>query len=234
MVSCWAEALTGCCGGQSREHYLSRSIIGSDDVRVSGFPFLRGETRLIPGERLVAKILCKHHNTILSPVDAAAGHFFQVLKGFKSRAIMRARGARKPGGIDMYRVNGPLVERWFLKTVINVMFDREINTDRRWRPSDVWVRSAFGVAPFPEGCGFYFLEGESNWRDSSESAIGIRPLTHGTTDSIIGGQFIIEDLQFAVSMERPHESHGCGYRIRAIKDKPSLNLRQIINFDWSP
>jgi hypothetical protein len=104
VVTCWAEALNDCGTVQSREHYLSRAIIGSGDVVVSGFPFLRGATRSIPGERLVAKMLCKRHNTLLSPLDAAAGHFFQVLSAFKYRGIMRAHGARKAGGVDIYEV----------------------------------------------------------------------------------------------------------------------------------
>jgi hypothetical protein len=233
MVTCWAETLGDCGTIQSREHYLSRSIIGSDDVVVSGFPFLKGETRTIPGERLVAKMLCKPHNEYLSPTDSAAGHFFQVLSAFKQRAIMRARGARKPGGIDMYDVDGALVERWMLKTLINVMFDRDLGADERWRPPDLWVRCAFGTSPFPAKCGLYLLEGEGSSQMTKHSAIGILPRTRSDRDdTLIGGQFRMADLQFALSMEPLHSSHQPLYRLRELKDKPSLELRQIAHFRW--
>ena len=234
MVNCWARCLGDCGTTQSREHYLSRSIVGSGDILISGFPFLKGETRSIPGDRLVAKMLCKTHNERLSPLDAAAGHFFQVLSTFRYRGLMRASGARKPGGIDMYEVDGAFVERWMLKTLINVMFERELGSDQRWHPPELWVRCAFGTTSFPDRCGLYLLPGEG-WDSLSEKfAIGILPLTRSDADStLIGGQFRMGNLQFALTFERLHETHQRLYRVRALKDKPSLDLRQIIHFRWS-
>lgn len=132
--------LANCEGPITEEHYLSHGIIGSDDVVVSGLPFLRGETRVIPGAKLTRNMLCLRHNGALSPVDSAATYFFRVIKTFKERAFMRARGARKRGGIDTYSVDGALVERWALKTLVNVMFDRELESGKRWRPEERWVR----------------------------------------------------------------------------------------------
>jgi hypothetical protein len=159
---------------QSREHYLSRAIIGSGEVVVSCFPFLKGETRTIPGERLVAKMLCKRHNEALSPLDSAAGHFFQVLSAFKYRGAMRAQGATKPGGIDMYEVDGALVERWMLKTIINVMFDRELVSDQKWRPPELWVRCVSGLVLSPTDVDFTSLKAKDNARRPD-----IRPLVFG-------------------------------------------------------
>ena len=234
MITCWARVLQECNDVQSREHYLSRAIIGSGNVTISGLPFLHGKARAIPGERLVAKILCKRHNELLSPLDAAAGHFFQVLKAFKKRGIMRAHGAKKPGGIDMYEVAATLVERWMLKTVINVMFERRIDPDIAWYPPETWVRCAFALRPFPEWCGLYLLTGESSSHNGALSAIGIRPLTKGVDGKeLIGAQFQIEELQFVLAMEPLGDIHRTGYRIQALKDKPSLDLRQIIHFRWT-
>lgn len=201
---------------------------------VSGLPFPQGKTRRMPGDRLVAKMLCKGHNEDLSPLDAAAGHFFQVLKAFKHRGIMRARGAKKPGGIDVYRVDGSLVERWMLKTVINVTFGRHVTPADRWRPPESWVRCVFGRTPFPAKCGFYLLTGEANVVESSLSSLGVRLLTRSddATVSLIGGQFRIEEMQFAVMMIPLHERHAGGYRTRVMRDKPSLDVRQVVNIEW--
>lgn len=234
MVNCWASALGDCGKDQSREHYLSASIIGSDDVVISGLPFLNGEQRRIPGKRLVAKMLCKRHNEILSPLDAAAGHFFQVLSAFKIRGIMRARGAKKLGGIDVYEIDGAQVERWMLKTVINLMFERELNSGEKWVPPELWVRCVFGKTTFPDRCGLYILEGEALWAVTEHSSIGIRLMTRSSDDEfVIGGQFQMAELQFALAMEPLHARHQRLYRVRVLKDKPSLDLLQIANFIWT-
>jgi hypothetical protein len=233
MVTCWAEPLGGCGSVQSREHYLSRAIIGSGEVAVSGFPFLQGKARTIPGERLVAKMLCKIHNERLSPLDSSAGHFFQVLSAFKQRGIMRARGAKKPGGIDMYEVDGALVERWMLKTLINVMFDRELTSDRKWRPPELWVRCVYGLAVFPDWCGLYLLPGQAKVT-LGNSGVGIRLLTaDDDDDTVTAAQFRMADVQFALSMEPLATRHQHLYRLRAMKDKPSLDVLQIVHFRWT-
>jgi hypothetical protein len=234
MVSCWAQALGDCSGGQSREHYLSRSVIGTGEIVVSGFPFLRGQTRTIPGERLVAKILCKDHNRQLSPVDRAAGHLFQVLKAFKERGRMRARGFRKPGGIDMYEVDGTLIERWMLKTLINFVLDRDFAPEQHWRPPELWVRCAFGLTAFPDRCGLYLLA-DNKWRKPSrEPAIWLQPLLSGPNNDVLdGGQMMMADVQFAIAMSPLGRVHQPLFRVRAIKDKPALELRQVINFHWA-
>jgi len=232
MTTCWSDVLGDCGGGQSEEHYLSRSIIGNSTVTISGFPFLDGKTRTLPGKRLTRNMLCKRHNESLSPLDAAAGHFFQVIKAFMHRGKMRARGARKPGGLDIYRVDGALTERWMLKTVINMMFRRRVSTGA-WRPRENWVRCVHGMEAFAEGCGLYLLTAEGRLPDRSESAIGIRFLTQTETDhTLIGAQFSIEDLQFAVTMVAFDWPHRGGYRFRELKDKPSLDLRLLIHVDW--
>jgi hypothetical protein len=212
---------------------VSRSVIGSGDVEISGFAFLKGETRTIAGERLLAKMLCKHHNTALSPLDAAAGHFYKVLSAFNERGLMRAQGARKRGGIDMYEVDGPLVERWMLKTVINLMFDTDDEVEYGWRPPEMWVRCAFGASVFPVKCGFYLLEGEGVSRISQHSTISILPRTRSARDgTLIGGQFRLANLQFVLAMEPLHISHQRCYRMPVIKDKPSVDLYQIIHIRW--
>jgi hypothetical protein len=201
-------------------------------VTVSGFPFLRGDTRTISVNRLVAKILCRKHNEALSEVDTAAGHFFNVMRAFRHRAAMRAKGYRKPGGIDMYDVDGFLVERWMLKTIINLMVDQPLRQER-WRPDDVWVRCAYGLAPFPDRCGLYLLADNKYRKASPDSGICIWTLTKGkNADLLTGGHYKIEEAQFAITMAPLAGAHQPLYRLRALKDKPALELRQIINFRW--
>lgn len=236
MIVCWSQCLGDCDATQSQEHYVSQAIVGKQEVLITGFPFLdRNEVRRIPAKRLTRSMLCRRHNALLSPLDAAAGYFFKTLAAFKIRGIKRAQGRRKRGGPDIYVVNGAFVERWPLKTAINIMFGKRLTaSESDWLPPDQWVACAHGREPFPDGCGFYFITREGVMYESDESGIRIVPLTKSETDDTpIGAIFTIEHLTFAVSMERLHEQHRWGYRLQALKDTKAFKLRQLLRFDWS-
>lgn len=234
MRTCWARVLGDCEGVLSEEHYLSASIIGSGDVAVSGLPFLRGETRTIPAERLTRNMLCEGHNRRLSPVDAAAGQLFEVIKTFRHRAFLRANGRRKTRKVDTYQVDGALIERWALKTIVNVMFDRPLSDATRWNPSDLWVRCAFALDSFPTGCGFYLGTGEFDWELREYATIGIRLLTRDSDDrDLVGGLYRIEDVEFALMMQPLADSYRPSYRIKRIIEGSNVRKHQVLNFDWT-
>lgn len=226
-MDCWSDVLGNCKGPQSEEHYVSQSVIGRSEVTVSGFEFLRGQMRTLPAKRVARNMLCKGHNEALSDLDAAAGHFFEIVKTFMHRAATRARGGRKRGGIDVYNVDGALVERWLLKTVINISYRRE-TAEGRWAPPELWVRCVHGRSSLPVRCGFYLLQGEGLITPPTEGAFGIRVL-NDADQNLIGAQFRMQELQFAVAMK---PISGV-FRPPIIRDKPSIDVRQVINFDWT-
>ena len=82
-MTCYAVHLGDCAGGLSKEHYVSESVleIAGTAVQVTGFPWQPGgETAQIGTASLAAKILCKHHNEQLSPLDSVAKVFLSGLK----------------------------------------------------------------------------------------------------------------------------------------------------------
>jgi len=51
--------------------------------------------------------------------------------------------------------------------------------------------------------------------------------------TVLGALFQVDEVPFLLSMEPLAAHHRNGYRIIALKEKPSLDLLQIVRFDWS-
>src|SRR2546425_10257894 len=80
MDKCWASITGGCSNTLSGEHYVSRGLWqGRPLVVLSGFDWLKGEEKVIPTNRLIAKILCTNHNNELSRLDSEAVEFIKTL-----------------------------------------------------------------------------------------------------------------------------------------------------------
>ena len=72
-MECWAHELGDCRGGQSGEHHVSASLFPTTKVLlVKGFPWCMDEHKTVGLPSLTANILCRHHNSALSPFDEAA------------------------------------------------------------------------------------------------------------------------------------------------------------------
>jgi hypothetical protein len=172
MPTCWAESLGNCCNKQSREHPVSKSLFSSGVVDVHGFPWCKEKPAQVGIASLTAKILCRHHNSELSSLDEAALQAFGVFQ--EACRLTEVRQKMKPTvwNIKKYRINGPKLERWFLKTLINLCFDRghAIGRDSQaeGRPSERLVRIAYGLEPFQGKAGLYSVSRVGmniNWED---------------------------------------------------------------------
>ena len=61
---CWARNLGGCSGKMSAEHYLSRaSFPDGATLTLPGWT----EPRKVGAAAMTSKVLCQHHNSMLSP-----------------------------------------------------------------------------------------------------------------------------------------------------------------------
>ena len=72
-TECYAHRVGGCEGKMSREHPLSDSVLRQigDTISIQGFPWLgQGERKNLPVSALAARMLCKGHNSKLSPLDS--------------------------------------------------------------------------------------------------------------------------------------------------------------------
>jgi hypothetical protein len=147
---CWARARGSCDGGMSGEHLISECVL-PEKVTFSG---LWSESPIeLPRERLVANILCRDHNTALSPVDAAGGRFIEVLEECQQLFDSRRAAPAAPWDEKTFTVDRLLLERWLVKTALNigVAGKRTIGPDATIEPRRDLVDFVFDGGDLPEG-----------------------------------------------------------------------------------
>ncbi len=163
MATCWAEAL-GNCEGPSREHLLSRAIFAEERVTVQGLPWCQ-DPKEIPVDRFVSKVLCRKHNSQLSPLDAEAGRTFAMWREIDRLQQARAKLTPRRWNVVEHKFDLSLMERWFVKTAINLSVASEQPQMTSWHPGGKSLsdppapilRAVFGDAAFPEHVGLYFV-----------------------------------------------------------------------------
>lgn len=120
MDKCYANSLGNCCSKISGEHIVSKSIL-DDIVQVSGFRKFKGESKAIGKNSLVTNVLCVHHNGSLSPYDDEIAAHKKHIELIDARyELFRRSPQYVKKNAFIYKVNGSKIERWFLKTLINL------------------------------------------------------------------------------------------------------------------
>ena len=161
MSDCWADCLGDCSDKVSREHIVSKGLFDTQGIYVQGFQWCMNEPKPIAVEGFTAKILCSKHNSELSRVDQAgietANVFREAFRLSDVREKMRPRiWARKK-----FRIDGYQLERWFLKTLINVACrgDRPLGSRAEYpgKPTQELVEIAFGLKQFSQKAGLYLM-----------------------------------------------------------------------------
>lgn len=113
---CYMAATGDCGGGLSREHYISRGLIDGPELRVRGMPWQREEVAHYSPDNLVARILCRRHNSAMSPLDAHAIRFFSALEVGLSHAQRRSLSSKS----RFFMTSGDGLELWAMKTLASL------------------------------------------------------------------------------------------------------------------
>jgi hypothetical protein len=170
---CWAECLGNCSGGLSREHIVSKAFFEDDPISVSGFDWTKDEERTISLNSAVSKVLCKTHNTMLSPLDAevktAREHF---------RKLSELVYEDKQNDELIGKIDGAKFERWLLKTTINVI-RASPKKFSHFFPDYLLTQMAFGVVPFnyETGQGLYMVDPNLySHMAKTDNNVNVRPL----------------------------------------------------------
>jgi hypothetical protein len=162
--TCWASCLGG-CDSISAEHIVSGAVFKAGcgcPMVVEGVERIRGGAPTRGGE--VANILCRKHNSLLSPLDELAGKVSKYL-----------HDSNDPEVKTPLLVEGELFERWVLKTTINCMVAGWLG--HKALPSAEKVEAVFGRAAMPKGIALYSVDGIRKGRGGVVSAgVAFRPI----------------------------------------------------------
>lgn len=204
---CWSKALGDSEGKLSGEHLVSAGIWTGPKILVSGGPW--GEETLEIGvANLTSKVLCRKHNSDLSVVDDAGIAAFKALTRSASLALGRMK--LKPFGFPewmpcWFGIDGPLLERWFLKTAINMCCVLRAPDERQWEfggsagdPPLRLVRGAFGLDEIPKPLGLY-IQARVGDAIGTRATVYCEPL-FSMTQRISAMSFEFHGIAFVINM----------------------------------
>src|SRR5260370_42498788 len=105
--------------------------------------------------------MCKGHNERLSILDDEAIKAFDIFR--QERELEGRRTKMKPRywGIKEWYLNGPLLERWFLKALIGLAWEGERKlgpyAQQPWQTTSTLVRITYWLGKLQGMAGLYIL-----------------------------------------------------------------------------
>lgn len=160
IPGCFASELKDCAGPLNRAHYVSDSVLsvvsgGNAAVWVRNLSFQPPDINEQKGiARLSSKILCERHNGLLSRYDSEAASLADAM--CRTHYALGAR-AHPP---DHTRIDGDLIERWMLKTLIGGVSSRAFLPKDDPHPKEEnppldWLEYLFKGKDLPSSMGLY-------------------------------------------------------------------------------
>lgn len=156
-------------GGKFGEHVVSECLWKDDasglpdGLFILGGPWAPTEPKAIGLEAIKSNILCQRHNSMLSRVDTEGGHAFDAVRKVDLRTRLPRRRMRTFEPLIEYRISRPLLERWFVKTTINLAVTAkpakswQLDRGEIRKPPPELVRAAFGLEGLAATMGLYAL-----------------------------------------------------------------------------
>ena len=201
VKGCWAEVLGDCNGKLSREHTISECLFPSGKVAVKGFDWCKGQEKTIGVKGLVRHILCQHHNSDLSDLDSAVLKCFESIRESARLNDVRSKLRQKSWAVKRFEVDGRLLERWFLKTLINLHFEGKLKfgdyADIPGVPPKEIVEIAFGRRAFPEHSGMY-MAARPGETVAMRDGVSIQVFTE--KDRLVVAEFTVCGYRFILSL----------------------------------
>jgi hypothetical protein len=182
----------------SGEHTVSKGLFTDDVVVVQGLSWCK-EPKTIGLSNLTRKILCTHHNSILHPVDDAAIAAFDAFRESVRLTDIREKMKERRWAVEHLQLDGDLLERWFLKTLINVTLGGKEKIGPKsytdGEPSPDLVEIAFGLRKFVPNAGLYNSQ-ETGETIDSQDGVSITPFFDSQNEYVLGGSFIFRGFRF--------------------------------------
>ena len=212
-MRCWASCLGDCSNGISAEHYVSDGIFDAESVTLVGFPWCRDEPKTIGLSSAVANILCSTHNSALSDFDNEAAKLSKFL-------------------VDTYRLpqinhsialNGYLLEKWALKTFLNLGYLQALHREQpnRLEPPESLVRYIYRNASVSSGIGLYHVSGSIGPSDLEAGLSWNAIRTVQQPDQVAGITMVFYGVRLVVTID-------------PIRSEEKIHMMGLINeFDYS-
>lgn len=215
---CWAASLGDCAGGISGEHLISQAFFPDRQITVQGLHWCKDAPKTVGLSSLTGNILCRKHNSDLSVLDAAIQSTLDTLDDSMQLLEVRRKLRLRHYTIKHFTINGALLERWCLKTLINIGFDGNWiigeGSHAVGEASNELVKVAFGKADFQPKAGLYTAAytGESvNFR---RGALSYTPKTIG--NNLLAGMFSLGGYRFFLNLLteelKEHQGSNLFYR----------------------
>jgi hypothetical protein len=249
MQSCWASPLGKCSTKLSGEHLVSGALFEDDLVTVQGLPWCREAPKTIGLANLTAKILCDYHNHELSPVDEAGVAAFKIFREISTQSNRRKQMTRGSWKVLRYQIDGTGLERWFLKTLINICYQGSFPIGRAsvvaGQPTSDLVEVAYGHRRFERKAGLYSIIRTGMQISSTENFTFSPLLKH--QHHIEGGLFSFRGFLYLLFLEPDgppdpldgvlHGGEDLGqcqlnFHNREISDKERGYLSQVVTVKW--
>jgi hypothetical protein len=198
--TCWAALIGGCKGRLSREHLVSDGLLAGPTVVAIGFSWCKDTPVEVGLASLTAKHLCRQHNSDLSPVDQAGIDAFQAFRDYAILATERDKQRSRKWKLRRFEADGPLLERWFLRTGINLSLVQQTQND--WHLTgehvqsvpELLVKAAFGLDHLKKPMGLY-VGGNIGENIAFTDSVSFAPVL-GSDGDILGFAFTFQGLRF--------------------------------------
>lgn len=195
---CYLASDQNCSQGLTGEHYISRSVLAvlGEQIKVVGVPWLqKGEERTVGLNSLTANLLCKRHNSALSPLDDEAGkfshHLDQIHRDLNRHSLSRRKKA--------HLFSGEAIELWLLKVTCGVCLGFAAKDGVKLKTDHVSdfekIRFAFYRRVWDVGGGLY-LNARLGSTVVGRNRISIAPLTVIGEKRIVGARVWLFGLEF--------------------------------------
>jgi hypothetical protein len=229
----------------SAEHYWTRSLFLSSMVTVEGLPYADGKTVEKHIDDLVTNVLCKQHNSELSPLDTALSDLANALREMARLGQVRGQITKKKyWPSTRFVVDGPKIEKCMLKMALNC--SKVLRVADKWTPPTWLPEVIFGKRDLPEGVGLALVArvGETfgeeerfyvGFARSNGVPTAITVTLRGmwrficTWDRVVAdmGTIGFEDGNYQV------DEHVFFHPKRLIRDHGGRPLGISVDFDWS-
>lgn len=227
-MKCWAKSIGG-CDEKSLEHYVTKSIFSSDIVKVKGLHWCKDEKQVgLSG--LGRHILCRKHNSLLSLLDSEAVKLMHALK--YTVELRSTRSKLKPQKWSVHRkfIDGPNIEKWFLKTLINLSYDEK---NKYVVPLDELVAICYRGLNFKKPMGLYMTASKGD-NITIDETFSMAPIWKDNS-TLVGAIFEYAGFKFILAMTNiePFISERAGtYRLKRYRFKEKgYNSMEVI-FKW--